>query len=89
MKSVYAIAMVVLLVGCGAMVNDSWTIRAVEAQGYSNVQINSKHIMFPEFCGCSKDDDVAYEMTAINPAGKLVNIIACAGITKGVTIRTR
>lgn len=77
------------MVGCGALVNDSRTIRAVEAQGYSKVQINNKHIMFVDWCGCGKDDDAAYEMAAINPAGNLVHITACAGIMKGVTIRTR
>jgi hypothetical protein len=79
----------ILLAGCGALVNDSNTIRAVEAQGYSNIQINNKHVMFVDWCGCGNDDDAAYEMTATNPAGKQVNIIACAGISKGVTIRTK
>jgi hypothetical protein len=77
-----------LFVGCGTFVNDSNTVRAVEKQGYTNVQINKKHVVFPDWCGCSKDDDAAYDMTATNPAGKQVNIIACAGITKGVTVRT-
>ena len=79
----------VLLVSCGVFVQDGATVRAVEKQGYSNVAINAKHIVFPEWCGCAKGDDAAYDMTATNPAGVQVNIIACAGILKGVTVRTK
>jgi len=81
--------LLMLVVSCGLAVKDEATIRAVENQGYSNVTIIKKHIIFPDFCGCSKDDAAAYEMTATNPANKQVNIIACAGILKGVTVRTK
>lgn len=88
MKTVFVV-MALLFASCGAWVRDDATVRAVEKQGYSNVTINAKHIVFPEWCGCAKGDDAAYDMTATNPAGVQVNIIACAGVLKGVTVRTR
>lgn len=91
MKIALIIGFSILLCGCGQgiLVNDSKTIQAVEKQGYSNVQINKKHVFFVDWCGCSKGDDAAYDMTATNPAGNSVAIIACAGILKGVTVRTK
>ena len=76
--------------GCGAFVNDSDVVRAVEKQGYSDVSIQDSHIFFVNWRGCSKEDDAAYSLVATNSAGNRVDLIACAGWPfKGVTVRTK
>jgi hypothetical protein len=81
--------MAVFIMGCGNLVSDQRVISAVEKQGYTNIQIVKKHILFPDYCGCGEGDDAAYDMIATNALGKSVDLIACAGITKGVTVRTK
>jgi len=85
----FAAVVVLFILGCGNLVSDQRTISAVEKQGYTNVQIVKKHAIFPEYCGCGQGDDAAYDMIATNALGKSVDLIVCAGITKGVTVRTR
>ena len=74
----------------GVFVSDTATITAVEKQGYSNVQIESKIPVVACFFGADAQDAVVYKMQVTNPAGQRVEIDACSGwLFKGVTIRTR
>lgn len=76
--------------GCGGCVDGEDVIKAVKKQGYKDVKILDKSIIFVDWAGCGSDDDAAYEMSAVNPRGEKVKILACAGWPfKGVTIRTK
>lgn len=78
------------LTGCGAFVSEEDTAKAVEKQGYQNVQIQKKHIFFTNFLGCGENDVAMFKATATNSMGQKVDIIICTGWPfKGVTIRTR
>ena len=90
MRIILVLCAALFICGCGVFVNDDATVNAVENQGYSEVQIVSKHVFIPAFCGCGNDDDAAYDMIANNPVGKQVKIVVCAGWPfKGVTVRTK
>ena len=89
MKLYIAISVLFMLSCWGAFVNDQNTVRAVEKQGYTNVQIIKKNILFVDWCGCAKGDDAEYDMGATNALGNRVDLIVCAGVLKGVTVRTK
>ena len=84
------VCLLLIVCSCGFFVDDQNTIRAVQDQGYDSVVIVAKHAIFPQLFGASKDDAVAYHMTAINSRGMRVNLIVSSGwLFKGVTVRTR
>ena len=75
----------------GIYVSQENVVSAVEKQGYSEVVVNDKDVFFVSSWGgeCGDKDDALFEITAINPVGNKVEIIACSGWPwKGVTIRT-
>ena len=78
------------IASCGVLVDKEDVILAVAKQGYSDVKIMSSSYVMVETAGCSSSDSAAFEVSALNPLGKRVKLIACAGWPfKGVTIRTR
>ena len=90
MKNYLFLLMLVILIGCGVFVSDDSIKVAVGKQGYRNVEIVSKHIIFVNWQGCGKDDEAAFEIKATNSFGAQVDLIACAGWPfKGVTVRTK
>ena len=94
---VLCIVVVALVVGFGAVTylkpgiwadkNDA--IRALENQGFSQIQVLDKDIFFLWWNGCGEDDDASFELRALNPVGKKVEMTVCVGWPfKGATIRT-
>ena len=84
------LALTVLASGCGVLCDDTKVAKAVEKQGYSDVNLYNKSVVFRSWSGCSASDDASWDGTATNPAGVKVNIIVCAGWPfKGVTVRTK
>ena len=84
-----AVVLALLMTACGTFVDTERVARAVEKQGYRDVQIVSKHIFLVKWSGCGSDDAVAFEATAVNATGQRVNLTVCAGWPfKGVTVRT-
>ena len=90
-KLVFVIALCLpfVLGGClGSCVDNSRIIHGIEDQGYTDVTIVDKAIVFVSWSGCSSGDDAAYVINATNSLGNSVTLIACAGWPfKGVTIR--
>lgn len=95
MRKITVVVMLFVLVAivvssCGAFVDESVAVRAMETQGYSNVKITGKHIWFTSWQGCGKEDDVKFDVVATNPIGKRVELFVCAGwLFKGATVRSR
>lgn len=82
--------LLLILTGCGVFMSRENVVKAVEKQGYTNVQILEKHIFFVDWHGCGSDDDAIFNATATNPTGKQVDILICAGWPfKAVTVRTK
>ena len=77
-----------MVTGCGACVDDGRIIAGVEIQGFSNVKILDKSIFFVGLHGCSDSDNAAYDVEATNARGQRVQLMACAGVYKGVTVRS-
>lgn len=67
-------------------------VRAAETNGFTNVRVVDSHGC-AQMNGCSDGDAIAYDVTAMNQAEKLVSFVVCCGDTsfggKGCTIRTR
>lgn len=86
----FSVLFLITLAGCGAFVSGENVARAVEKQGYRNVEIVSKHIFFVDWRGCGEDDVAAFNAVGTNAVGEQVDLIVCAGWPfKGVTVRTR
>ena len=76
------------VVGCGAIVDGSEAVQTLNDAGYTKVKVISNHFIAPTFYGCSKEDDTAFECSAVNPAGKRVNVVVCSNLMfKSSTIR--
>ncbi|MBP9852368.1 MAG: hypothetical protein QG629_545 [Patescibacteria group bacterium] len=56
--------------------------------GYSDARVTEVNHIAVGLQGCDQKDAVGYEMTAKNSAGDIVNIIACGGLFKGLTLRS-
>ena len=94
MKKIMVLFVVILLItsvcGCGAFVSKEKVAKAVEKQGYREVNVTSKHIFFVDWRGCSDSDDAMFNANTINSLDKRVDITICAGWPfKGVTVRTK
>jgi len=63
-------------------------IAAAEKQGYEDIVVKDKAIMFVSLRGCGGDDGLMIKASAMNPRNQRVDIILCAGFYKGVTVRT-
>lgn len=73
----------------GGFVDPEEAVRALEIQGYSNVQIMDSKWLLVGFRGCETTDATRFDMSAKNPAGKPVNLFVCVGWPfKGATVRT-
>lgn len=85
------LTLMVLASGCGYLVDDSEICNSVQTQGYSHCVITDRHEISPHMMGgCGQDDKVAADVSAVNPAGRQVNITVCCGWPfKGCTIRSR
>ena len=73
----------------GLMVDKSEAVRALDTQGYSNIQITDEKWFVVGLRGCESTDAVRFDVTAVNPVGKKVNLFVCVGWPfKGSTIRS-
>ena len=73
----------------GMWVPEKTAITALETQGFSRVKIIDRKWFMVSWRGCSKGDDVRFDASALNPAGKEIQISVCSGwFFKGATVRT-
>jgi len=73
----------------GALVDKDVAIRALEKQGYSNIEIINHQYFWVGWKGCDSKDAAKFTAHVTNPAGKQVEVFVCTGwILKGATIRT-
>ena len=78
-----------LLVPTGMFVDEDVAVRALEAQGFTKVEVVDKAYYFIGMRGGDQSDSVRFECEAINPAGKRVTMHVFSGwLFKGATIRT-
>lgn len=71
------------------LVDESKAVRALETQGYTNVEITSRDWFAVSVRGCAKEDVVKFNAEVTNPAGKRVKLFVCVGWPfKGATVRT-
>lgn len=78
----------IMLLGCGAFVDESDAIRTLEEAGYTDASCPTSNWAWASWSGCSKEDDVAFKCTATNPGGNKVKLIVCSNwLMKGSTIR--
>ena len=88
--TVIAILAIILSFFRGAFVNSDVALRALQTQGYSNVQITDHQWFAIGFRGCSEKDAAKFVAIATNPVGQRVELFVCTGwLFKGATVRTR
>lgn len=74
---------------CGVLVDNSEAVNALSNQGFSDIKITDKSVMFMSWRGCSESDAAKFDATAKNALGKQVNVYVCVGWPfKGATIRS-
>jgi hypothetical protein len=90
MKTLIRILPLLVLTGCGYLVDDEDVCRSTTTQGYSECRITGRHEISPHMLGgCGDDDELAADVAAKNPAGRTVSFTVCCGWpSKGCTIRT-
>lgn len=77
-----------LMVGCGEMVDEDRAVKTAEANGFTQVRVAKQHGLAPGLYGCAKDDAVAFDVEGTNVAGKRAQMTVCCGLVlKGCTIR--
>jgi len=81
MKAIFAAAIVLTLTGCLPM-NDEKAVRAIEAVGITDVQINGIAIF-----GCDEKDTFRSKFTGKDSKGNPVSGAVCGGFFKGATVR--
>ena len=73
----------------GTWVDESIAVRALEKQGYSDVQITDHSWFMVGLRGCGRSDAAKFTATAKNPVGQEIECFVCTGwLFKGATIRT-
>lgn len=83
------VGLMIFLLTLGKFVDESTAIRALEKQGYSNIEVVDKDIWFVSLRGCGDEDVAKFDAVATNPAGKEVDVFVCIGWPfKGATVRT-
>ncbi len=81
--------MIFLFIDRGIFAGKEIAVRALEKQGYQQVEIIGKSGLLVGLQGCEVGDAAKFTATALNPIGKKVDIFVCAGWPfKGATIRT-
>ena len=79
---------VLAIAACGEFVDDSRAVKAMEANGFTQVRVTGQHGMAPQWNGCSKSDAVAFDVQGINQQQKQIYATVCCGlILKSCTIR--
>ena len=88
--TIFAILFVVFGRGLFLLTDSKATsvVEATERQGYTDIQITDRSIVFVGLRGCGDDDTIVFEAKATNALGQRVDIIMCSGYFKGVTVRT-
>ena len=94
-KNLLVILYLLLVVGLlfvatfrGLWVDESAAARALETQGYSDVQITDYKWFVVGMRGCG-GDAARFDATATNPAGNQVQLFVCVGWPfKGSTVRS-
>lgn len=94
MKDVFSVGLVIaalfLVFFRGAFVDKAEAVKALETQGYSNVQITSEAWLLVGVRGCAEQDAAKFSARATNPAGRQVELFVCVGWPfKGATVRSK
>lgn len=72
----------------GVFASEDAAIRALEAQGYSNIQIVDHAWFAVGLRGCDEKDAARFTAKVTNPSGKPAEVYVCTGVIfKGGTIR--
>ena len=74
----------------GAFVSQDVAVRAVEALGFSDIQVTDHSWFAVGMRGCDGKDAARFTVQAKNTTGKKVGVYVCSGLVfKGATVRTR
>jgi hypothetical protein len=89
----YAVLVLVIffvVVGRGIFASQDVAVRALEAQGYSDIQIVDHAWFAVGLRGCDDKDAARFTAKVTNPAGKSAELYVCTGVIfKGGTVRVR
>lgn len=76
--------------GFGMMTSEKSAIEAARVNGFSQIEVVDKAIMFMSWRGCTAADDARFTIRATNVREERVEFYVCASwLFKGSTIRTK
>ena len=80
-------AIVVGNLGGNFLIDENAALQAVRDEGYAEPSILSSTTVAVSAKGCSSGDSGLITIQARNSQGRQVILLACMGVTKGVTVR--
>ena len=87
---ILAFVLILIMFGTGIFASKDVAVRALEAQGYSDIQIVDHAWFAVGLRGCDEKDAARFTAKVINPAGKPAEVYVCTGVIfKGGTVRVR
>jgi len=72
---------------CGNSIPQERAVNALRANGFTDVEVTKRSVVFVSLRGCDKSDNVKFDAMVTNSRGERVHVIVCGGIFKGMTIR--
>jgi hypothetical protein len=86
-----SVVLTILFVGLfgGLLVSDDVPVNTMKALGFTEIAVESKSIFLVSLLGCDKNDQVIFYASGKNSNKERVNVIICAGLFKGGTLRVR
>jgi hypothetical protein len=72
----------------GMMVGEDVATKALADHGFKEAEVVDADYFMVGLRGCDYRDKVKFTVQAVNPAGKRVEMLVCASLTKGATIRS-
>lgn len=92
MKKLLATLACLCVCTSACITDDNEARKALDDDGFSDIQITDRGAVFAGFYGCDSKDGNWYTASATNPKGKHVNMLVCCGGAlqfKGCTVRSK
>jgi hypothetical protein len=84
----FVVVVILLALFGGNLIDESNAADTLENQGWTDVTVVDRAVVFIQARGCGEHDQVRFTAEATNPAGQRVEVYVCKGWLKAGTIRT-
>lgn len=86
-----ALALSIFCLSCtGFLVDPGKACDTMSTNGFTGCRLLGTEAAFPSWSGCDERDAVAFDVSAVNAAGRRVSAVVCCGWPlKGCTVRAK